>query len=150
MGRGLNQVTLMGGLTRDPELKHTPSGMAVLRFTLGIGYSKKVGDGKYEDAADFPTCIAFGKTAETIAKYVGKGSQIMVLGKIQTGKYEPKDGSGTKYTTDVLVNEIRFVGSKKSTENTAHGQAKANGFASQDFPVDFSELDSDNEVEIPF
>lgn len=143
----MNSVNLIGRLVRDPELKYTQSGLAVLRFTVAV--DRKLSKDKREEAqannqptADFISCTAFGKTAEVIANYHSKGSQIAVEGRIQTGSYE-KDGR-TIYTTDVLVNSITFVGSKN---NNSGGGSYQNSSNQQDdysddgfFPVDNDDI----------
>lgn len=105
----MNSVALLGRITKDLELKtggakNTSFG----RFNLAVNRNYKNADGKYD--ADFINCLAFGKTAETIAKYFKKGSQIAVNGHIQTGNYTNKDGQKV-YTTDVIIDNFDFVGS---------------------------------------
>ena len=87
----MNRVVLIGRLTKDPELRFAAgSGTAVTRFTLAVNRPRRK-DGQTE--ADFITCVAFGKTAETIAQYVTKGNQFAVTGSIRTGSYDAQDGS---------------------------------------------------------
>lgn len=102
----MNLVALIGRLTKDPETRYTTGDnqMAVCRFTLAVD---RIGKDK---GADFIGCVAFGKTAEVIGKYMSKGRQMAVTGHIQTGSYE-KDGQ-KRYTTDVIVDRMEFVGSK--------------------------------------
>ena len=91
----MNKVVLIGRLTKDPELRFAAgSGTAVARFTLAVNRQFK------KDEADFISCIAFGKTGETIAQYITKGRQLAVSGNIRTGSYEAQDGT-RRYTTDV-------------------------------------------------
>lgn len=144
----MNSVNLIGRLVRDPELRYSQSGTAVLRFTVAT--DRKLSKDKKEEAqrnnqptADFISCTAFGKTAETIASYHSKGSQIGVEGRIQTGSYE-KDGR-TVYTTDVLVNSITFIGSK----NNSNGGNQQNSYNSQDDYNDEGFYPVDND-DIPF
>lgn len=101
----INKAILLGRLTKDPELRFSAgSGTAVSRFTVAINRQFK------KDETDFINCVAFGKTAETIANYLTKGKQIGIVGHIQTGSY---DKEGTKvYTTDVIVESFEFVGGK--------------------------------------
>ncbi len=103
----MNTVSLCGRLVRDPETKMTSGDLMIASFTLAVNRRKK------DDPADFISCKAFGKTAETMANYLRKGSLIGVTGRIQTGKYDNKEGR-TIYTTDVIVNEFEFLESKKS------------------------------------
>ena len=96
-----------GNICKDVELKFAPgSGTAVTRFTMAVSRMKK------DDPSDFINCVAFGKTAETIANHLGKGDPILVEGRIQTGSYENKEGKKV-YTTDIMVSRFEFIGGKK-------------------------------------
>ena len=129
----MNHVTLIGRLTRDPEVRYgAQSQSAVAKFTLAVDRGGK------DRGADFIGCTAFGKTAELIEKYITKGKQIAVSGRIQTGKYE-KDGR-TIYTTDVVVERLEFLGGKDSSPSI-NPSADDNPI-----PEGFSQLDDD----IPF
>lgn len=143
----MNSVNLIGRLVREPELKYTQSGFAVLRFTVAV--DRKLSKDKREEAqannqptADFISCTAFGKAAEAIANYHSKGSQIGVEGRIQTGSYE-KDGRRI-YTTDVLVNSITFVGSKNNNSgggNYQNSNSDADDYSDEGFfPVDNDDI----------
>jgi len=103
----MNTVVLSGRMAKDPELKYTSGGKGNVRFTLAVQRTK--------DEADFINCIAWEKTAETIAEYFKKGSPILVQGSIRTGSYE-KDGR-TIYTTDVWVYKFDFFGSSNQNNN---------------------------------
>jgi single-strand DNA-binding protein len=152
MSRGYNLVVLKGGLVRDPDVRYTVDGKPIVRFTLACGYARKQADGTYQEEVDYPQCLAFGHTANAIAKYCKKGSQIIVEGKIKTGSYEAKDGT-RKYTTEVMVREITFIGGKKDSENTEHGQTKANGCAPDPYDnaeLEMMDLGDDREVDVPF
>lgn len=110
----MNSVNLVGRLTRDPELRYTQSGAAVVRFTLAVDRrlsreKRAEAEANNQQTADFINCIAWNKTAELIANYLQKGRRIAISGRIQTGSYE-KDGR-TVYTTDVIVENMEFVDS---------------------------------------
>lgn len=113
----MNKVTLVGRLTRDPELKFTPgNGTAVTTFTLAVNRRFKK-EGQQE--ADFIPVVVWGKQAEATANYMTKGSQIGISGRIQTRNYEAQDGT-RRYVTEVIAEEIEFLGSKNSgTSNTS-------------------------------
>lgn len=100
----MNQVTLIGRLVKDPETAYTQSGLATAKFTLAVDRMK--------DGADFIRITAFGKTAELCDRYLAKGRQVAVQGRIQTGSYE-KDGHPV-FTTDVIADRIEFIGSAKA------------------------------------
>ncbi len=105
----MNSVNLIGRLTRDVELLTTGENKYI-RFNLAVNRKFKNNEGEYD--ADFISCVAWNKTAELIAEHFGKGSEIGIEGRIQTGSYEKEDGSKV-YTTDVIIESITFVGSKK-------------------------------------
>lgn len=115
----MNKTLLIGRLTRDPDIRYTQSEqpMTIARFNLAVDRRFKK-DG--EQSADFISCVAFGKTAEFIEKYVFKGTKIAVEGRIQTGSYTNNDGNKV-YTTDVVVEQVEFAGSKTDSESAAKG-----------------------------
>lgn len=108
----MNNVSLVGRLTKDPEEKMAGETTAT-RFTVAVDRAfKKEG----QPAADFISCVAFGKTAEFVAKYFSKGKPIGLTGRIQTGSYEKSDGTRV-YTTDVIADKVEFVGGKSENES---------------------------------
>lgn len=114
----MNNVSLMGRLVRDIEIKTTATGMTLGNFTLAVdkGLSK---DKKQEleamgkPTADFIRCLAFGKTAEILGQYVGKGNRLAIEGRIQTGSYDNQEGQRV-YTTDIVVDKFSFIDFKDS------------------------------------
>ena len=122
----MNSVSLMGRLTRDPELRYTANTqMANARFVVAV--NRKLSKEKRQEAenngyptADFISCVAWGKTAENIGNYFKKGQRIAVSGHIQTGSYENQQGQRI-YTTDVVVDSFDFVESNSSSTNTNQG-----------------------------
>ena len=119
----MNKVALIGRLTRDPEIRHNQDKL-IGRFTLAVDRRYKK-DGS-DTTADFIGCIAFGKTAEFLEKYVHKGTKLVVCGRIQTGSYTNKDGNKV-YTTDVVAEECEFAESK-ATSAPQKPQEDENGF----------------------
>jgi single-strand DNA-binding protein len=111
MKNGLNRVTLMGNITRDPELRYTINKKAFVQITVACNYSKRA-EGVYENSADFIPCVAWGKLAETIANYFRKGAPIYLEGKIKIHAYDNKIGE-KRYITEVLTDLIRFIGEPK-------------------------------------
>ncbi|MBR7928237.1 single-stranded DNA-binding protein [Aerococcaceae bacterium zg-ZUI334] len=107
----MNNVQLIGRLTKDIELRYTQSGLAKANFTLAVNRSVKNQNGERE--ADFIQCQAWRKIAEVLAKYTSKGSQIGVVGRIQTHNYENQQGQRV-YVTQVVVSEIHFLDNAKS------------------------------------
>ena len=111
----MNQVILIGRLTKDPEIKATQSGKEVCSFTLAVDRKFKNANGDRE--ADFISCVAWEQRAKLLGQYFQKGSRIGIVGNIQTRSYDDKDGKKV-YVTEVIVDQIEFVESKKDDKNT--------------------------------
>lgn len=111
----MNKVNLIGRLTAEAELRYNNSNIAFTRFTLAVNRSFTNANGERE--ADFISCVAWKKTAELICEHFDKGSEIGASGRIQTGSYEKEDGTKI-YTTDVVIEEITFIGNKKTSSKT--------------------------------
>jgi len=144
----MNRVVLVGRLTRDPELRTTSSGISQTRFTLAVNRRTANQDGTRE--ADFINCVAWRGTAEAIAKYLTKGRELAVEGRIQTGSYDAQDGT-KRYTTDVVVDNFTFIGSGNGTANNYNqpGNTENNNSSNNIATTDISEdpfKDFGNEV----
>ena len=139
----MNKCTLIGRLTRDPEVRYAQgdNAMAIARYSLAVDRRFKR-DG--EPDADFINCVAFGKAGEFAEKYLKKGTKIAVVGRIQTGSYTNKDGQKV-YTTDVVVEEQEFAESKNSGSSDNNQSAPANK------NTDFMNIpDGIDDTELPF
>jgi single-strand DNA-binding protein len=106
----MNRTILTGRLTKDVEMRSTQNGTHIVRFTLAVDRKSKEKD----KSADFISCVAYAKVAELVNQYVKKGHKIGIIGHIQTGSYE-RDGKRV-YTTDVIVDELEFLESKKQSD----------------------------------
>jgi single-strand DNA-binding protein len=113
----MNQVVLIGRLTKAPETRYTQDGMAIARFSLAVDRQTKG-----EKKADFINILVFGKSAENCEKYLDKGRKVAIEGRIQTGSYTKDDGTKV-YTTDVVANRVEFIdwGEKKKEEEVPAG-----------------------------
>lgn len=129
----MNQVNLIGNLTKDPDVKYTQDQLAIARFsiTINTGYGKK-------QRTDFPNIVVFGKQAENCERYLSKGRKVGITGRIQTGSYKNKEGKKV-YTTDVIAERVEFLGGKAIEEDGAINTPTAPD-------KDFAELDED----VPF
>lgn len=119
MARGLNKVMLIGNLGGDPEIRHTNSGMAVATFSLATAESWKDRDtGESKDRTEWHRIVFFGRVAEVVEQYLKKGAQIYVEGRIQTRKWQDRDGND-RYTTEIVGSDMQMLGSKRNdfTEN---------------------------------
>lgn len=135
----MNRVVLVGRMTRDPELKFSPSGVAVCSFTIAVNkFGKK-------DEADFPSIVCFKKTAENTANYCTKGSLIGIDGRLQTRTYDGKNGK--VYVTEVVADSVQFLetkGNKAQNENKQHSEPSGQShdpFAHDGQPIDIADED---------
>ena len=132
----VNNVVLVGRLVRDVDLRQTSTGKEMTYFTLAVNRNFKNEQG--EQAADFISCVAFGKTAENMARFLSKGSLISVEGRISTRNFQGNDGK-TVYVTEVVVGNVTFLESKKQQGNTnQYGQAQNSGFGEFEDNIDFN------------
>lgn len=142
----INTVALMGRLTADPELKHTPNGVAVVSFCIAVNRRFK------DQQADFINCVAWRQTAEFICKYFGKGQMIALEGSIQTRNYTDQDGN-KRNATEVLVENASFCESKKNENNSRPSPSTAapaaavspSGYSSGS-SEDFEEITPDDDL----
>lgn len=131
----MNNVSLVGRLTRDIEVKNTISGTAVTKNCLAVKRDYKNANGEYD--SDFINIVAFGHSANFINKYTTKGSLIGIVGKIVTGSYDDKDGKKV-YTTEIMINNITLLEKKKEGGETAE-ETPANTNNSYDPFEDFGD-----------
>ena len=129
--RGFNRAIIAGNLTRDPEVRYTVNKKAYARFTLAVNNRYKDANGEYQETADYINIVAWGNFAEICGKYLKKGSPVLVEGRIRTGSYEAKDGSGKRYTTEVFMDNMVMLGSR---EQSGSGGGYSGGYSqAQDF-----------------
>lgn len=136
----MNKVSLIGRLTKDPEIRYLADGnsICIARYNLAVDRRYKRDD---EQSADFISCVSFGKSGEFAEKYLHKGMKIGVSGRLQTGSYTKDDGTKV-YTTDVVVEEHYFCESKGSTSGTSQERAPS-------YDGSFMDID-ENMDDLPF
>lgn len=140
----MNLVSLIGRLTRDPEVRYTDKQLAIARFSVAIDRGNdKNGESR---GADFPNVVVFGRTAENCERYLQKGSQVGVQGRIQTGSYTNKDGNKV-YTTEVIADRVEFLGGKNNTSYVQDDSGKSETKSTSAMPDGFQPIEDE---EIPF
>ena len=117
----MNKVTLLGIVTKDPELRQTQSGISNCNFTLAVRRKFKNDDGEYE--ADFLNCVAWKNTADICGKYLKRGSKCAIGGSIQTRSYDDKNGV-KRYVTEIIVDDVEFINSGDKNASTPKETAK--------------------------
>ena len=112
----LNRIVLIGRLTKDPELRYTPNGVAVTSFTLAVDRTYKNAQGEKE--ADFIPCVVFRQLAELCANYLAKGKLAAIDGRLQIRSFEGQDGQ-RRWVTEVVGDNVRFLSPKDSNQSVA-------------------------------
>ena len=149
----MNQVVLMGRLTRDPELRRTQTGVSVASFTLAVdrGYTSRDGG---ERQTDFIDCVAWRSTGEFVSKYFVKGQMAAVTGRLQIREWTDREGNKRR-SAEVVVDNVYFTESKKSREAAGYAMPAARrddfggGYTAPVTGSDFEELD-ENDGDLPF
>ena len=111
MAGSVNKVILIGRLGRDPEMRFTPAGKAVTNFTMATSETWKDDSGERQERTEWHRIVIWGKLAETAAKYLSKGSQVYIEGRLQTREWTDKDGQ-KRYTTEIVANQMTMLGAK--------------------------------------
>ena len=110
MARSVNKVILLGNLGKDPELKYTPSGMAIARFTMATTDKVKDKDGNWQDRTEWHNLVAFQRTAEIAGQYLKKGNKAYIEGRLHSDSWDDKETGQKKYKTEVIINELVLIG----------------------------------------
>lgn len=107
MSKNINTVVIAGRTTKDPEIKVTPSGTAVLSLSLAVNDTKKNAQGEWEDVVDFFDCKVFGKRAESLAQYIPKGSKLTINGRLHQDRWQAQDGTN-RSRVSIIVQDIEL------------------------------------------
>lgn len=153
MAKGFNKVILMGNLTRDIEMRTTPSGQTVANFSLAVSRSWKGQDGQTQDQTSFINCVAWGKPGEIIAQYVKKGDPLLVSGRLDQRSWDDKDSGQKRSTIEVNVEDFNFIGggnrgeggssSYSAPSSSSSSSSKSKDVVIEDIddkPIDLSEI----------
>lgn len=156
--RGFSKAIIAGNVTRDPEMRATPSGAQACNFTIAVNRVFRGSDGGQQEQTSFIDCVAWGKSGETIAQYVKKGSALIVSGRIEQRSWEDKTSGQRRSRVEIVVDDFSFVGGgdgsgsgRSSGGSSRPSAAKASAPAEDDFtPDDMPEDDAINLDDIPF
>jgi single-strand DNA-binding protein len=117
MARGVNKVTLIGNLGNDPEVKYGKNGNAIANISLATAESWRDKDsGEQQERTEWHRVVFFGRLAEIVSEYLHKGSQVYVEGRLQTNKWQDKEGND-RYTTQIVANEMQMLGGRGGSTN---------------------------------
>lgn len=113
MAKSVNKVILLGTLGKDPELKYTPQGTAVAKWSMATNSSyKDKQSGEWKEQTEWHNIVAWQRTAEVAAEYLKKGRQVYIEGRLQTRSWDDKESGAKKYMTEIVVNEMVLVGGR--------------------------------------
>ena len=130
MAGDLNMVALVGRLTRDSELRMTPNGNGILRFSIAVNRRKRTADGNWEDEANFFDCSMFGKSAQTMANYLKKGRQVAIQGELRQDRWNGQDGQA-RTRVEIAVNSLQLVGAGRADGAPSQGESPRQAYAPQ-------------------
>lgn len=116
MSRSLNQVTLIGNLVRDPELRYTPQNTAICTFSLATNRSWKTDSGESKESVEYHRIVAWDKLGEICSKLLHKGSKAYVQGRLQTRKWQAQDGTD-RYMTEIVITDMMILDGKRDSSD---------------------------------
>lgn len=133
----VNKCIFIGNVTKDPEIRYAPSGDGIANFSIAVNESWKDKNGQKQERVEFVNVVAYRKLAEIIGEYLRKGASVYIEGKMQTRKWQTKDGQD-RYTTEIIADQMQMLGGKGGATGKPQGQEAQ----SNDFP--------DDELDVPF
>ena len=117
----VNKVILIGNLGKDPEVRYSQAGAAIASFNVATTETWKKQDGTKEELTEWHRIVAFGRLGEICGEYLSKGSKVFIEGRLQTRKWDDKDGN-TKYTTEIVAREMKMLSPRGSSGDSAQGR----------------------------
>ena len=135
----MNKVTLIGNVGREPEVRSTPSGQTLAKFSLATSYKTKG-----EKHTEWHNLVAWGKTAEIVSDYVGKGKQIAIIGRLQTDSWEDRETGKKMYRTDIVVENLELLGGGGDRDQGPRQERLGDGTEPED------DYDDEHDEDIPF
>jgi single-strand DNA-binding protein len=161
MARSVNKVILVGNVGKDPEIRATPSGVKVANFTLATSDNQKDAQGNWQERTEWHNLKAFNRTAETVEKYVKKGTKLYVEGKITTNSWEDKETKQKRYRTEIIVFDLMLLSGREEGSGGGAGgysrpaSAPASSYdqrppSSSSAPDDYAQQTEISDDDIPF
>ncbi|MGH9491071.1 MAG: single-stranded DNA-binding protein [Terriglobales bacterium] len=145
MPRSVNRVTLLGHLGKDPELKYTPSGQAVTKFSMATSERWKDKNGEWQDRTEWHNIVLWAKMAETANQYLTKGSQVFIEGRLQTRSWDDKDGK-KHYMTEIVAQDMVLLGGRGGGEPRRAAAPSGGGNGQESEPAHGGPEISDDDI----
>ncbi len=143
MAASINRVVLVGNLTRDPELRHTPSGTAVCSLRIAVNTRRKDESGQWIDKPNYFDITVWGQQGENCAQYLAKGRPVAIDGRLEWREWEASDGSGKRQAVDIIADSVQFLGGR------GDGEAQREYVPASDVAADRSDFGPADD-DIPF
>ena len=137
MSRGINKAIILGNLGRDPEVRYTQAGAAIVNVTVATSRTWKDDNGERQEQTEWHRVVMFGRLAEIAGEYLKKGTQVYIEGRIQTRKWTDQSGND-RYTTEIVANEMQMVGGKTGGDQGDDKPRRTPAEAAPDVPFDDS------------
>jgi single-strand DNA-binding protein len=132
MAKSVNKVILVGNLGKDPEVKYTPSGVPVAKFSLATNERYKDKAGEWQDRTEWHNIVAWQRLAEIVGEYVKKGSKVYIEGRLQTSSWEDKQSGEKKYRTEIIAHDLVLLGGRGEGDGEGRASRSASAAASVD------------------
>jgi single-strand DNA-binding protein len=149
MAKSVNKVILIGNLGKDPEVKYTPSGTAVAKFSLATNERYKDKGGEWQDRTEWHNIVAWQRLAEIVGEYVKKGSKLYIEGRLQTSSWDDKESGQKRYKTEVIANDLVLLSGRGEGEGSGRSRG-ASASAGMDQRVPEPDTAQITDEDIPF
>jgi single-strand DNA-binding protein len=151
MAKSVNKVILIGNLGKDPEVKYTPSGTAVAKFSLATNERYKDKAGEWQDRTEWHNVVAWQRLAEIVGEYVKKGSKLYIEGRLQTSSWDDKESGQKRYKTEVIANDLVLLSGRSSEQDEGSSRSRgASASAGMDQRVPERDTAQITDEDIPF
>jgi single-strand DNA-binding protein len=147
MAANINRVVLVGNLTRDPELRHTPGGTAVCSLRIAVNSRRRDEGGNWTDKPNYFSVSVFGNQAESCAQYLSKGRPVAIDGRLDWREWEAKDGGGKRESVEIVAESVQFLGGRNEGELGGGG---GNQFVPTGATAESADFPSTADDDIPF
>ena len=149
MAKSVNKVILIGNLGKDPEMKYTPGGTAVAKFTLATNERFKDKDGNWADRTEWHNLVAFQRTAEVAGEYLKKGRTVYIEGSLRTNSWDDKESGQKKYRTEIIVNDLVLLGGPREGGGEGGGYGGGRAAAGKSSGYDQRTPESEGPQSVP-
>jgi single-strand DNA-binding protein len=146
MAANINRVVLIGNLTRDPEMKHLPSGTALCSLRIAVNTRRKDESGQWTDKPNYFDVAVWGAQGETCSQYLAKGRPVAIDGRLEWREWEATDGSGKRQAVEIVADNVQFLGSRSDGDGAGAGGSFVPAGAAQPSSADFPSSPTDDDI----